>query len=133
MAEGDLGAAGFIQNVVQFFAQPGDEPAVFGFVDEVFHLIRIVLEVVQFIGIPDAVVLDEFVLLPPQRKRGGSVREVPFPVILVKQIISPLIATEFTGGQLQEAATVHVFGSFHPGGFQHRGADVDVGEYVLHR
>ena len=50
---------------------------------------RIGLEIVEAVEIPNAVVVDVLPALGADREGGGCGREVPFPVVFVENVLSP--------------------------------------------
>ena len=60
-----------------------------GIVGQIYGFVRVALEVVQFVVVPEAVVGDVFVLVGAQRKGGGRLQKILFPVIHVEEIAAP--------------------------------------------
>ena len=85
--------------------------------NQIVLLVWIGLEIVQFIQIPDAVVLDEFVAIVSQCERGRRVRKAVLPLVLIQNLLPPIGSLSLTTSQAQEALTVHLFGCSQPGTF----------------
>ena len=53
----------------------------FGAVDEVVHFFRVVSQIVEFINVPDAVIMDVFVAIGTNAMGSWGMGEVTFPVM----------------------------------------------------
>ena len=84
--------------------------------DQVVLLQRIVLHIVQFIDVPDAVILNELVSLRSQGKRSWCLGIVVFPVVLVQDVLAPLVGRHFSCRQFQEAFPIHLLRRRDAGG-----------------
>jgi len=61
-----------------------------GIMDQVALLKGIRAEVIELVRVPDAMVDDELEAIATQGEDRWGVREIPFPVILVEEVLAPL-------------------------------------------
>ena len=110
----------FKHAVIELF----DQVLMFGAVDEVVHFFRVVFQVVEFIDIPDPVVMYVLVAVRTDAVRSRSMREVAFPVVFIEGTVTPgnLPALQ----DWQERLSVHMVGPFEPGYIHDGRSDVDV-------
>ena len=87
-------------------------------VNQVVHLVRVVLHVVQLVGFPDAVIVDELVAVGPYPVGRRRVREIGLPIVLVENRVSPRHFLALQQGQDRPA--VHVLGRLGARGLQDR-------------
>ena len=124
--EGDVHATLGFQFGEHSFFQVCDDLLVLGTVDEVLQLVRIPLQIVEFVAVPDAVVVDVFVAAGADGLDGRRLREVALPIVGVEQIFAPGDFFAFEEGQ--KALSREAGGWSDAGGFHERGHEVDVGE-----
>lgn len=127
-AEGDGEAASLFEFFVKLLPHPGDDCLQLWIADEIVCLVRINGDVVQFVCVVDAVVLDEFVAVSTQGEGCGRLREVGFPVVFVKLTCSPTFSVMRVLEQLCEAGAVHGLGNGDTADFQQSWCNVDVGD-----
>ena len=60
-----------------------DQILIWFFEDQVVFLVGIVLHVVEFINVPNAVILNKLVLRSSQCESGRRVRKTEFPIVFV--------------------------------------------------
>ena len=124
--ERDVHAALGFELGEHLFLQLGDDRLVLGTVDEVLQLMGILLQIVELVAVPDAVVVDVLVATGADGLNGGRLREVALPIVGVEQIFSP--GDLFAFEQRQEALAGQGGGRRDSGGLHERGHEVDVGE-----
>ena len=98
-------------------------------------LVRIGLEVIEGIEIPDAVVVDVLVAVSSQGEERGRGRKVPLPVVLVEEMIPPagrrLPAARGEEGQAAGAVVMGLGRCRDAQRREDRGSDVDVEQHRL--
>ena len=125
-AYGDIQPTAGLELIEELFLHRLDTLTVSGDVDQVVSLVRIGPQVIEPIVVPHTMIEDVFIPLGANgkyRRRGG---EVPLPVVLVKDVVTP--PNRLTTQQRQEGLPVYFcrLRRLHAGrGYQRRG-DVDV-------
>ena len=58
--------------------------------DKIIHLFRVILYIVELFRIPNAMVLNELVVVGSQCKGCGSAGKIKLPVVLVQKLFPPV-------------------------------------------
>ena len=98
--------------------------------DQVPGFLWITANVIELVAVPDAVVMDVFVLPGSDGVDGRRVREIFFPIIFVEQRVAPrhLLALR----QRHEVLPIHVIRRFQASGFQESRPHIYVRDHLLH-
>ena len=127
--ERDAHAAEFVHAGVELGFHRLGGFTVGGIVKQILRFVRIGLEIVELVDIPEAVVADEFVAVAAQGEDGGGLREVFLPVVNVEEGVAP--RRRFAAGEGQEVQAVHVGGRLEAHGRHDGGADVEIGDDLV--
>ena len=124
--KGDVHAAFGFEFGEHFVLQIDNDLLVLRAVDEIFQLVRILLQIVELVTVPNAVVVDVLVAAGADGLDAGRLREIAFPIIGVEQIFSP--GDFFAFEKREEALSGQAGGWSDASGFHESGHEVDVGE-----
>ena len=108
--QGDMHTPGALQPVVDLTGKFTDKFLMFRTGNQVVHLVRILLQVVQFIGIPYSVISDEFKSVSAHSVHGRCLGIIILPVVLIENSVPPaFVLTPQKGNKRQ---SLHM-GRFH--------------------
>ena len=79
----DRQTIGLLQLLMQLAPHPGHLLLMFGLANQIARLPRVSGNVVEFVCVPDAVVLDQFETISSQAEHRGRLRKLRLPVILL--------------------------------------------------
>src|SRR5215831_19162903 len=98
--------------------------------DQVGSFERVLLEIVELVGVPDAVVVNVLVAVSAECMHRRGLGEVPLPVVLVQELLAPVwigLAAE----ERQHAAPVEALRDRRAGGAEHAGHDVEISDHLV--
>jgi len=123
-AEGNKHTVAFFQPFEHAVVELFNQVLVFGAVDEVVHFFRVVSQVVEFINVPDTMIVDVFVAIGTDAMGSWGMGEVTFPVVFIEGAVTPGGLFALQDGQ--EGLSVHTFGGIEAGYIHYGWGDVDV-------
>ena len=88
----DVLAIGILYSAEQRFSQFNLGFCLFGMIYQIYHFFRVLNDIVEFLKVPNAMILNELMGRRPDCKGRRRMRKIIFPELFVKQRITPGLA-----------------------------------------